>query len=129
MMRQSGWAMGFVLYAAIMMIMIGSFQALHGLVAIFDDQFYVVTPNYLLEFDVTVWGWMHLIAGILIAIAGVFVLRGSTWAIATGIVVAVLNAIQNFAFIPYYPFWSLLIIALDVIVIWALAVHGRELAE
>jgi hypothetical protein len=128
-MQESRWASGFVVFAAIMLIMTGTFQALNGLVAIFEDQFYVVTPNYLFEFDVTAWGWIHLIVGIIVAIAGVFVLQGSTWAIIVGITVAVISAIQNFMYIPYYPVWSLLIIAFDVIVIWALVVHGREIAE
>jgi hypothetical protein len=128
MMQESRWASGFVVFAAIMLIMTGTFQALNGLVAIFEDQFYIVTPNYLFEFDVTAWGWVHLIIGIIVATAGVFVLQGRTWAIIVGITVAVLSAIANFMYIPYYPVWSLLIIALDVVVLWALVVHGREVA-
>ncbi len=128
-MQETRWATGFVVFAAIMLIMIGTFQAINGLVALFEDQFYIVTPNYLFEFDVTAWGWAHLIIGIVVATAGVFLLQGSTWAIIVGITVAALSAIENFMYIPYYPVWSLLIIALDVIVIWALAVHGRELAQ
>ena len=128
MLQETRWASGFVVFAAIMLIMTGTFQALNGLVAIFEDQFYVVTPNYLFEFDVTTWGWVHLLVGVAVATAGVFVMRGSTWAIIVGITVAVLSAIENFMYIPYYPVWSLLIIALDVVIIWALVVHGREVA-
>jgi hypothetical protein len=122
----SGWAVGFVLVAAVFMIMAGVFQALAGLVAIFNDSFYVATREYLYQFDVTTWGWVHLIAGAIVALAGFFLLSGATWARVVGIIVAVLSAISNFMFMPYYPFWSLLIIALDVFVIWALAAHGRE---
>jgi hypothetical protein len=122
----SGWAVGFVLVAAVFMIMGGIFQALTGLVAIFNDTFYVATREYLYQFDVTTWGWVHLIAGAIVALAGFFLLSGATWARVVGIIVAVLSAISNFLFMPYYPFWSLLIIALDVFVIWALAAHGRE---
>jgi hypothetical protein len=124
----SGGAVGLVVFAAIMMIMIGVFHAISGLAALFDDTFYVATPNYLLEFDVTTWGWIHLIAGILVALAGVALFSGQTWARVVGIMLAFLSAIANFAFIPYYPVWSLLMIALNVFVIWALAAHGREMA-
>ena len=125
----SGWAAGFSLFAALMMIMAGCWQALAGLIAIFENEFYVQTRNYLFEFDATTWGWIHLVVGALIGLAGVGLLAGQTWARVVGIVLAVLSAIANFLFIPYYPFWSLLIIALDVFVIWALAAHGRELRD
>ncbi len=124
----SGGAVGLIVFAAIMMIMIGVFHAIAGLAALVDDTFYVATPNYLLEFDVTTWGWIHLIVGIIVALAGVALLSGQTWARAVGITLAFVSAVANFAFIPYYPVWSLLIIALNVFVIWALAAHGRELA-
>jgi hypothetical protein len=125
----SGWAVGFVLFAAIMMIMIGVFQAIAGLVAIFENEFYVATRNYLFQFDATTWGWIHLIVGVVIAFAGWGLMSGRTWARVVGITLAVLSAIANFAFIPYYPFWALTIIALDVLVIWALAAHGRALRD
>jgi hypothetical protein len=125
----SGWAVGFILFAAIMMIMIGVFQAIAGLVAIFENEFYVATRSYLFQFDATTWGWIHLIAGVIIAFAGWGLLSGRTWARVAGIILAVLSAIANFAFLPYYPFWALTIIALDVLVIWALAAHGRALRD
>jgi hypothetical protein len=123
----SGWAVGFIMFAAIMMIMVGVFQALQGLVAVFENEFYVPTRNYLFQFDATTWGWTHLLLGLLVAFAGYGLLSGKTWARTVAIFLAVLSAIANFAFIPYYPFWSLLIIALDVFVIWAIAAHGGEL--
>jgi hypothetical protein len=125
----SGWAVGFVLFAAIMMIMAGIWQALAGLVAIFENEFYVATRNYLFQFDATTWGWIHLLLGVLVGLAGLGLLAGQTWARVVGITLAVLSAIANFLFIPYYPFWSMLIIALDVFVIWALAAHGRTLRD
>jgi hypothetical protein len=124
----SGWAVGFILFAGIMMIMVGIWQALQGLVAIFENEFYVATRNYLFEFDATAWGWIHLLIGLLVAFAGWGLLSGRTWARVVAITLAVLSAIANFLFIPYYPFWSLLIIAVDVFVIWAIAAHGREVA-
>jgi hypothetical protein len=125
----SGWAVGFILFAAIMMIMAGVFQALDGLVALFNDTFYVTTRNYTFQFDATAWGWIHLILGIVVALAGWGLLSGRTWARVVGITVAVLSAIANFLWLPYYPFWALTIIALDVFVIWAIAAHGRDVRD
>jgi hypothetical protein len=125
----SGWAVGFTVFAAIMMIMVGMFQALQGLIAIFENEFYVATRNYLFEFDATTWGWIHLVIGAIVAFAGWGLLSGQTWARIVGITLAALSATANFLFIPYYPFWSLLLITLNVLVIWALTAHGRELKE
>jgi hypothetical protein len=116
----------FVVDAVILMLLAGMFQVLVGLVAIFENEIYVQTRNYLFKFDVTTWGWIHLVVGIVVGLAGLGMLRGRTWARVAGIILAVLSAIANFLFIPYYPVWALLIIAVDVFVIWALAVHGRE---
>jgi hypothetical protein len=127
--QTSGWAVGFIMFAAIMMIMSGVFQALQGLVAIFENEFYVATRNYTFQFDATTWGWIHLVIGLLVAFAGYGLLSGRTWARAAAIALAVLSAISNFLFIPYYPFWSLLIITLDIFVIWAIVAHGGNLRE
>ena len=120
----SGWAVGGITFAATMMIMIGVFQVIAGLVAIFDDDFYVVTQNYTFDLDTSAWGWIHLILGILLLVAGYGLYTGATWAAVFAIVLAVLAAIENFFFIPYYPFWSILVIALCVWVIWALTRLG-----
>ena len=125
----SGWAVGFILFAAIMMIMVGVFQAIQGLVALFENEFYVQTRNYLFKFDATTWGWTHLLLGLLVAFAGWGLFSGRTWARTVAIILAVLSAIANFAFIPYYPFWSLLIITLDIFVIWAVAAHGGAMRD
>jgi hypothetical protein len=126
---RSAVATGFIVFAAVAMIMIGVFQVIQGLVALFNDDFYVVGQKWIFEFDLTTWGWIHLIIGIGIAVAGFFVLNGAVWARVVGIGVAVVSAIVNFMWLPYYPIWSLLVIALDVLVIWALSVHGREYAR
>jgi hypothetical protein len=122
----SGWAVGLVLFAGLMMIMVGVFQAMEGLVAVVNDNFYVATREYLFQFNVTTWGWIHLILGAVVALAGWALLVGQTWGRMVGIIVALLSAISNFMFIPRYPVWSLLIIAVDVFVVWALAAHGRQ---
>ena len=126
---RSGLAAGFIVFAGVAMVMIGALHALQGLVALFNDDFYVVGQKWIFEFDLTTWGWIHLIIGIGIAVAGFFVLNGAVWARVVGIGVAVVSAIVNFMWLPYYPIWSLLVIALDVLVIWALSVHGREYAR
>jgi hypothetical protein len=125
----SGWWAGAALFAALILIMAGVWQALVGLIAIFENDFYVATRNYLFQFDATTWGWIHLVVGLIVAFAGWGLLSGQTWARVVGITVAALSATANFLFIPYYPFWSILIIAVDVFVIWALAAHGRELDD
>jgi hypothetical protein len=125
----TGWAVGFILFAAIMMIMAGVFQALAGLVAIFENEFYVPTRNYLFQFDATSWGWIHLLVGLLVAFAGWGLLSGRTWARVVAITLAVVSAIANFAFIPYYPFWSMLIIVIDIVVIWAIAAYGGTMRD
>jgi hypothetical protein len=127
--QTTSWAVGFILFAAIMMIMVGVFQAIQGLVGIFENEFYVTTRNYLFQFDATTWGWTHLLLGLLVAFAGWGLLSGRTWARAVAITLALLSAIANFLFIPYYPFWALLLITLDVFVIWAIAAHGGELRD
>jgi hypothetical protein len=127
--ERSGWAVGFILFAAIMMIMVGIFQAIEGLVAIFQNEFYVATRNYLFQLDATKWGWIHLVLGVLVAFAGWGLLSGRTWARVVAITLAVLSAIANFLFIPYYPFWSIIALTLDVFVIWAVAAHGRDMRE
>jgi hypothetical protein len=109
--------------------MAGVFQALAGLVAIFENEFYVPTRNYLFQFDATSWGWIHLLVGLLVAFAGWGLLSGRTWARVVAITLAVVSAIANFAFIPYYPFWSMLIIVIDVVVIWAVAAYGGTMRD
>ncbi len=121
------WATGLILFAGVMMLMAGGFQAFAGAVAIFEDEFYVATPNYLLELDATTWGWVHLLLGLVVLFAGIAVMSGQTWGRVVGITLAVLSAFANFAFIPYYPFWSITIITLNIFVIWALSVHGGKL--
>jgi len=125
----SGTAVGFILFAAIMMIMVGVFQALQGLIGIFENEFYVATRNYLFQFDATTWGWIHLLVGLLVAFAGWGLLSGRTWARVVGITVVLLSALANFLWLPYYPFWALLLITLDIFVIWAVAAHGGDLRE
>jgi hypothetical protein len=120
----SGWAVGGITFAATMMILIGIFQALAGLAAILNDEFFILARNYTFNLDVTGWGWVHLILGIIVVLAGFYLIAGKGWARILAITLAALSAISNFFFIPYYPWWSLLVIALCVWVIWSLTRPG-----
>lgn len=125
----SGWV-GWVLFGAMMMIMLGSFQAILGLTALFKDSYYVVASSGLLvDVDYTAWGWTHLGLGAVAIAAGVGLLAGQMWARVVGIAMALVSAMVNLAFIAAYPLWSIVVIALDVLVIYAIAMHGQELED
>ena len=125
----SGWAVGFISFAAMLMLLIGGFHIFTGLVAIIDNNFFVTPREYLTDFSVNTWGWVHLIGGIVLFMAGLGLLGGSVWARVLGVLLALISALVNFAFIPYYPVWSILMIALSIGVMWALMAHGRDVAE
>jgi hypothetical protein len=125
----SPWAVGYSAFAAIMLIMIGIFHAIAGIVAIAEDTFFVVGREWIFEFDVTAWGWIHLIGGIIVVASGFGIFSGNVLARTVGVGVALMSALVNFAWLPYYPVWSGLMIALAVAVIWSLTVHGRDLEE
>ena len=120
----SGWAAGGITFAACVLVLIGAFQIIAGLAAIFDDEFYVVTKNYTFNLDVSAWGWIHLLLGVLLVATGFGLFARSTWAGVTALVLVMVSAVVNFFFIPYYPFWSIVVIALDMWVIWALTRPG-----
>lgn len=124
--ERSGLAVGFIVFAAVMMMMSGAFQVVAGLVALFSDEFFVVARDNVFRFDMTTWGWIHLVFGVVMVAAGVGLLAARTWARLFGIALALLSAVVSFAFLPYYPAWGLVVVALDVFVIWALAAHGRD---
>jgi hypothetical protein len=124
----SAWAVGWISFASVLMTMIGVFQVFAGLTAIVNDEFFVGTRDYTFRLNATAWGWIHLGLGVLIFIAGLALLRGSVFAGVVGVALASLSAVVNFLWLPYYPFWSIIMIALAVAVIWALTVHGRDIA-
>jgi hypothetical protein len=114
------------LFAGVILATVGVFQFFQGLAAVIKGSFYVVAPNNIYEFSTSSWGWIHLILGIVLAVTGFFILTGQAWARVIGIVVAALSALSNFLFIPYYPIWALVLIALDVAVIWALTTYRPQ---
>ncbi len=122
-------AAGGYVFAGVILIVVGCFHAIAGLVAIIDDGFYVVAENYTFNVDTTGFGWIQLLAGVLVACAGFALFSAATWARVVGVLFASLSAIANFFFIPYYPFWAILIIALDIWVIWALTRHVEKVQE
>ena len=123
----TAWA-GWVIFAGVMMIMLGSFQIIEGLVALFDDGFYAVASNGLVvNVDYNTWGWAHTIIGIVAIGAGLGLLAGNLAARIVGVGIAFLSALVNLAFISAYPIWSTIMIVIDVLVIFAIIVHGREL--
>jgi hypothetical protein len=127
MSERSSGAVGWTMFAGVMMVLIGAFHAIAGLAGILEDEFYAVTPNYVLEFDATTWGWVHLIGGVIVLFAGFSVFKGAVWARTVGVIIAAVSALVSFAWIPLYPVWSIVVIAIDIAVIWALTAHGRDI--
>ncbi len=121
----TGWV-GWVYFAGFMMLIIGILQMISGLAALLNDTYFVATPSHLLVFDYTTWGWVHLVMGLVIMLAGSAVINGRTWGRIVAILLAVGSIIANFAFLSAYPVWSVIVIAIDVLIIFALTVHGAE---
>lgn len=126
---RSGWAAGWTTFAALMLMLVGGFHAFAGSVGILENELYVLAGGYLFELDLTTWGWIHLIAGIVVFSAGLSLFSGATWARIVGVIVAVLSTLVNFTWLPWYPLWSIIMITVNVFVIWALTVHGEALQK
>jgi hypothetical protein len=123
----TAWS-GWVVFGGVILIMLGTFQVVEGLIAVFDDGFYLVRPSGLVvSVDYNTWGWTHVIIGVVAALAGIGLLTGNMAARIVGVGIAFLSALVNLAFISAYPVWSVILITLDVIVIYAIIVHGGEL--
>ncbi len=124
--QASGWV-GWVYFAGIMMFLAGIFHAIEGLVALFTNQVFVTTANQgVWVLDLTSWGWIQLLLGIVVAAAGAAVLGGRLWGRVVGIMLVFASALVNFAFIPVYPFWSIVLLVVDGLILWALLAHGNE---
>lgn len=120
----SVWAAGGIGFAASLLTLIGTFQIVAGVTAIFNDEFFVATRNYTFDLDTTAWGWIHLLVGVCVVATGFGLFGRRAWAGVTAIFLAMLSALTQFLFIPYYPFWAITVIALDIWVIWALTRPG-----
>lgn len=107
-------------FAGTILIMVALFQLLQGIAAVAEDTVYLTGVEYVYQLDVTSWGWIHIAVGALALAAGIGVLAARSWAYLVGIILATLSSIANFAFLPYFPIWSGIVIAFNVAVIWAL---------
>ena len=126
-LQTSGGAVGLTMFAGFMMLMLGGWWIIAGLVAIVNDDFYVVTQEWIFEFSTTSWGWIHLILGIVVLFAGIGVFSAAVWARTVGVILAGISGRVAFAWLPYFPVWGILFVTLSVFTIWALTVHGRDI--
>ncbi|MBW6433602.1 hypothetical protein KZ829_07565 [Actinoplanes hulinensis] len=125
--QPTGWV-GMVVFAGVMLLMLGAFQAIEGVVALFREDFFLTTSNGLVvPVNFTAYGWTHIVIGLIAVGTGLGLLAGQMWARVVGVIIAVLSALANLAFLPAYPVWSSIVIAIDVLVIYALTAHGREI--
>ena len=125
----SGWV-GWILFAAVIMLLVGAFHVIQGLVALFKDDYYVVgTSGLVLDVSYTAWGWTHIVGGLVVVAAGVALFAGKMWARVLGIAMACVSAIVNVGFLAAYPLWSAMVIFMDIAIIMALTVHGSAMAD
>ena len=123
---KQGFAAGTSMAAAVIMVTVGIIQFFQGIAAVAEDEVFVLGIEYVYKFDLTTWGWIHIVLGALVAIVGLALFTGAGWARVSAIIVAAISILANFLWLPYYPAWSLLIIALDVVVIWAVSTWTPE---
>jgi len=123
---KGGFATGWMMFAAVLMVLGGLLNLLQGIAAIAKDDVFVTTGDYVFRFSLTGWGWVHLFLGIVILLAGIALFTGAVWARVVGVALAGLGLVSNFLWLPYHPFWSIVLIALDVFVIWALCAAPRS---
>ncbi len=125
--KASSWV-GWIAFAGVMMALVGSFHIVQGLVALFDDKFFVVAKSGLLvSVSYTTWGWVHVIGGVVLVIAGLCVFGGQVWARAVGVVLALASAVTSLGFMGAYPLWAVVVIGLDIVIVLALTVHGSDI--
>ncbi|GGI96048.1 DUF7144 family membrane protein [Streptomyces brasiliensis] len=120
------WAEGVTVFGAVMLLIAGVLSIFRGIMAIAHDQVFVNTPNYVFRFDLTGWGWIHLVLGVIAVVVSIGLFQTATWARLAGVAIAALVVIANFLSLPYYPVWSIVMIAFSALVIWALCVIKRE---
>ena len=119
-------ASGGVTFAGWMLLLAGLWQGFIGFLGVLSDEFFVVGQNYVLRLDVTTWGWIHMVIGVLLFVVGCFVFVGKSWANIVGILAAAVSALSLFAWLPWYPLFAISVIVVDVLIIFGLAAHGGE---
>jgi acyl-CoA synthetase (AMP-forming)/AMP-acid ligase II len=127
--QRSDAGAGWVSFAGIILITVGIFQAFAGLVGLIEDEFYAVTPEYVVQFDATTWGWIHIIIGLIVVAAGFGIFSGNVLARTVGVFAALGSMISVFAWLPWYPIWGIIVVSMNIAIIWALTDHGRVLAD
>ena len=120
------WAQGITIFAASMLAIVGFVQIFQGIAAIAKDDVLVRTQDYVYAFNTTTWGWIHLVLGVLLIVIAFAIMSGNAFARGAGIGIAILSIIANFLWLPYYPIWAVVIIAFDVVVIWALTAYSAD---
>jgi hypothetical protein len=120
-----GWAAGAVVFAAVLLLISGTLGILQGASAVAKDKVYVATPKYVYQFDLTGWGWVHIALGAIAVVVGVGLLADQTWARWSGVAIASLSLIAQFLWLPYSPWWAIVMMAIDIFVIWGLTSHRR----
>ena len=119
---------GWIVFASMMMLVVGTFQVFAGFVALLNDDYFVVRQRKLLvDMSYTAWGWTHLVIGAVAVVAGIALLAGQMWARVVGVAMALVSSVVSLGFVSAYPVWAVIVIYLDVLVIYAIAVHGQEL--
>jgi hypothetical protein len=126
--QPTAWV-GWGYFAGFMMVVMGVLQSIAGLVALLNNEWLVVGPERLVALDFTTWGWVHLITGIVVLAAGFSLFHGATWARTVGVILASFSFIANLAYVNAYPIWSITIMVIDILIIYALTVHGSELRD
>ena len=123
---RTGWT-GWIAFAGVMMVVAGTLNAIYGLIAVINDDWAVWTNSGSLLVDISNWGWVHLVVGLVVLASGVGVFSGNVLARTVGVIAATISLIVNFFFIPAYPIWAITVMTIDVLVIWALTAHGAEM--
>lgn len=126
--RVTAWV-GFIVFAGMLLVVSGVFTLAEALYALVDDAVFVQADGQVLLLDITTWGWVHLVMGALQVLVGFALMRGATWARVATVVVVGVNALAQMVFLPAYPLWGASVIALDVLVIWAVCMHGSEVRD
>ena len=122
-------AYGVQTFAGIMLIIGGAFQVIQSIAALVNDKYLLVLPNYVFSADLTVWGVIHLLIGVILVVVGIALVLDKGWGRIAGIVVAGISALINFSWLPYTPWWAILAIAVDILVIWALSSGPKVAAD
>lgn len=123
--RPSAW-FGVVAFAASMMMVVGTFNVIYGFAAVFDDDIFVSGEEATLAFDLTFWGWAHVVFGVVLFVVGIGLVQGAAWAVLPAVILVMTNMVTQMFLLPAFPLWSILVIALDAVVLWAIVARGDE---